>query len=247
MIPRLVTIPFSHYCEKARWALDRCGVAYDEDGHVPIFAYPYALRAGGARTVPVLVTDDGPLTSSAAIVTFADEHRGSAPTLRPAELGEEIDALERVMDDRLGPATRRVAYGHILPDDAAVRAVFETVSSGFERRLAVTARRLVGAAIRRGLKIDAGGVARSRVVLDAVFADVASRLADGRPYLTGDAFTRADLAFAALAAPVVYPDAYARTCIPLEQMSGAVRELVRSYRETPAGRHALRVYARDRG
>ena len=24
---QLITIPFSHYCEKARWALDRCGVA----------------------------------------------------------------------------------------------------------------------------------------------------------------------------------------------------------------------------
>jgi glutathione S-transferase len=25
---RLVTIPISHYCEKARWVLDRAGVPY---------------------------------------------------------------------------------------------------------------------------------------------------------------------------------------------------------------------------
>ena len=26
--PKLVTIPISHFCEKARWALDRAGVRY---------------------------------------------------------------------------------------------------------------------------------------------------------------------------------------------------------------------------
>ncbi|MCW3023116.1 MAG: Glutathione S-transferase family protein, partial [Conexibacter sp.] len=33
--PILVTIPISHYCEKARWALDRAGVAYEERRHLP--------------------------------------------------------------------------------------------------------------------------------------------------------------------------------------------------------------------
>ena len=31
---RLVTIPISHYCEKARWALDRAGLDYREERHV---------------------------------------------------------------------------------------------------------------------------------------------------------------------------------------------------------------------
>ncbi len=35
MAPRLITIPFSHFCEKARWSLDVAGVAYREEGHVP--------------------------------------------------------------------------------------------------------------------------------------------------------------------------------------------------------------------
>ena len=28
----LVTIPFSHFCEKARWSLDAAGIAYPEEG-----------------------------------------------------------------------------------------------------------------------------------------------------------------------------------------------------------------------
>ena len=31
---RLLTIPISHYCEKARWALERAGLAYREERHV---------------------------------------------------------------------------------------------------------------------------------------------------------------------------------------------------------------------
>jgi glutathione S-transferase len=31
---RLITIPISHYCEKARWALERAGLPYREERHV---------------------------------------------------------------------------------------------------------------------------------------------------------------------------------------------------------------------
>jgi glutathione S-transferase len=31
MPARLVTIPISHYCEKARWALGRARIAYREE------------------------------------------------------------------------------------------------------------------------------------------------------------------------------------------------------------------------
>jgi len=49
MSARLITIPFSHYCEKARWALELCGIAYEEDGHLPVFHYAATLRAGAKR------------------------------------------------------------------------------------------------------------------------------------------------------------------------------------------------------
>ena len=30
----LITIPISHFCEKARWALERAGLPYREERHV---------------------------------------------------------------------------------------------------------------------------------------------------------------------------------------------------------------------
>ena len=50
---RLVTIPISHYCEKARWALDRAGIPYREERHVQgihrIVARLVGRRKDGAR------------------------------------------------------------------------------------------------------------------------------------------------------------------------------------------------------
>ena len=50
----LITIPISHYCEKARWALDRAGIPYRERAHLQAIHWFAVRRAGGARTVPVL-------------------------------------------------------------------------------------------------------------------------------------------------------------------------------------------------
>ena len=52
---RLITIAISHYCEKARWALDRAGITYVESAHVPLAHLVFTKAAGGSST-PILVT-----------------------------------------------------------------------------------------------------------------------------------------------------------------------------------------------
>ena len=72
---RLITIPISHYCERARWALDRSSVPYEESQHLQFFASLHAKRAGGRRTVPVLSCEDGTvLNDSGTIALFAHDH-----------------------------------------------------------------------------------------------------------------------------------------------------------------------------
>ena len=34
---RLITIGASHYCEKARWAVERAGLPFREEFHPPVF------------------------------------------------------------------------------------------------------------------------------------------------------------------------------------------------------------------
>src|SRR5262249_57029666 len=108
---RLVTIPFSHYCEKARWALDRAGLAYVEEPHLPMMSWIAAKRAGGSRMVPVLVTPGGVVGDSTAIVAWCDAHGAAEPLLGDPD----ADALEELFDAKLGPHARRVAYAALLP------------------------------------------------------------------------------------------------------------------------------------
>src|ERR687889_671115 len=55
----LVTIPISHFCEKARWALDRAGVDYTEKRHIQLMHWAAVKRAGGGMTAPVSARGGG--------------------------------------------------------------------------------------------------------------------------------------------------------------------------------------------
>jgi glutathione S-transferase len=48
---RLITIPISHYCEKARWALERAGIAYREERHIQGVHMVAARRAAGQHAL----------------------------------------------------------------------------------------------------------------------------------------------------------------------------------------------------
>ena len=82
---RLVTIPISHYCEKARWALARAGIEYREERHVQGIHRFASKRAGGHGTTPVLVTPEGSLGESEEILRWVDERLPAERRLFPED------------------------------------------------------------------------------------------------------------------------------------------------------------------
>lgn len=244
---RLITIGFSHFCEKARWALDRAGLDYVEHDHPPMIHYGHTFRLGVGRLVPVLVTPTGTIRESSAIVRFADEALPSERRLFPVEpeAGAEVEALVAEFDRSLGPAVRRAAYSLVLDDAAAARDLLASSGTAWERRAARLLFRPMRAAMIRGLKITPEGAARSFARIEASFAAVAERLSRGGRYLVGDRFTAADLTFASLAGPSLAPDQYGFP-MPLAKFPARAREWAVRMRDTPAGRHALRMFAEER-
>jgi glutathione S-transferase len=97
---------------------------------------------------------------------------------------------------------------------------------------------------RAGADDDHAADARDRVREE--FDEVAARLSDGRPYLCGDAFSAADLAFAALSAAVLVPERYGVPLPPLDELPERYADEVEEMREHPAGRFALRLYDQER-
>jgi glutathione S-transferase len=245
---RLVTIPISHYCEKARWALDRAAIAYREQRHVQIVHIAAARLAGGGRTVPVLVTPQGAVADSAAILEWVDERVPAELRLFGGDDGaraEQRHVCAR-LDARLGPHGRRLMYVHMLGQREVAAPVNNQGLPGWEDRLMRAGWPVAARVIARALGVRPGVEVEDEAVVWEEFDHVASLLADGRPFLAGERFGAADLTFAALSASVTMPPAYGVPLPQPSQLAPHTAALVERFREHPAGRFALELFARHR-
>ncbi len=246
--PILITIPISHYCEKARWALDWAGVGYEERAHLQIFHWVAVRRAGGGKTAPVLVLGDRVLADSAEIVEEADAQAPPDRRLFPEDpsAAAEVRMLEGDFDTRLGPHGRRwMYYGLRGRRDLAIGYACTGIPD-WQRRALPVVYPVAARVIDRVLDISPTTAAESETVVQAVFDQVAERLDDGRPYLCGERFTAADLTFAALAASVLMPPEYGVPLPQPEELPVGMATKVRELREHPAGAHALTMFRENR-
>ncbi|MCU1277260.1 MAG: Glutathione S-transferase family protein [bacterium] len=243
----LITIPFSHFCEKGRWALDWCGVPYVERACLPGLHLQHTRRIGG-RTVPALVRDDGSaLTDSTDILRWADAQAPAHKRLLPDGGAQRAaaEALEAEFDERLGPATRLWAYANGLRNRPMLRSM---VSPSYprlaDRALLALLLPAVGPLIAKqyGATVEAG--ARAEGVIVEGFDKVSALLA-GQPYLAGDCFGAADLTFAALGGVMVLPreNRWIKHDVALP---APMRAFVDRLRATRAGEHAARCYREHR-
>ena len=244
----LVTIPFSHYCEKARWALERAGVPFVEKAHLPFFHAAAVRRAGGTRQVPILVTDGTVVPDSTTILRHADQRLAEPDRLFPsdAKIASEVERLVALADEKIGPATRRIAYFHLLPDREALATLIARNATGYEARLAAFCQPLLAFGIRKGVGIDRARAERSQATLDATLDAFDALLADGRRYLAGDRFTAADLTLAALAAPLAFPSELAPIYGTDGDLPRGLLPSVEAVRARPSGAFVLRIYREER-
>jgi glutathione S-transferase len=196
---------FSHYNEKARWALDWKRLPHERRPVVPGLHVPTMLAVSGQRRVPVVQLDDRVIPDSTAIIA-ALEAAIPTPRLYPAAPAERAQALaiEEECDEILGPAVRRLVYHAILPDPAwCIRLMSEPLDpAGLAQFEAMFP--MVEQVIRAEMGIDDAGAAQSGADL-ARMLDRLATLRSDRPYLVGEAFSVADLTAAALLSPLLAP------------------------------------------
>src|SRR5262249_22383914 len=204
-IARFVTIPLSHYCERARWALDLSGISYREEPHVPLFHRLATSRAGG-RTVPVLVVGSEAIDDSAAIVRWVNQRvpRAGLFPSSPEERQTVIE-YERFIEREIGPHVRRWAYGHLLQQYELLRPCFTRDAPMIERFLAPVTVRLTLPLIRRAYRIDPARAQQSLHRARAALDEIGRRLTPNCQYLVGNQLSAADITLGALTAPLVFP------------------------------------------
>ena len=244
--PVLYIFPISHYCEKARWALEACGIDF-EWRPTMIGTHRRVAKQLGARrgSVPFLDTGAGVVCGSAAIIDWCEAQRGAQAVPWACADDAAARAIEQRVDDVAGVHVRRFYYSYALTGmPQAVRPLFSRGLPLWQRVAVTLGWSRIVPLMRQAMDLGPAQGQESRAILEGELDWLDGVRADGRPYLCGEQFTRADLAAASLLAPLVEPPEHPRaggSSFPPE-----VRAATDAWRSRPALQHVARMYARHR-
>ena len=206
--PTLYVFAISHYCEKARWALDYRGIDYELRSLAPGEHGQIARRLGaGKSSVPYLAIGEKVIQGSGDIINWAEAlPAANGPRLTPEHDISAALNIEQRVDEIAGVHVRRFFYSEALVEQPS------TVRSFFMRDLPWTKKIMIAVAWGkiRSLMIERMDLGRSQGsesqdILSQELDWLDELLADGREHLVGERFSRADLAVASLLSPLVVP------------------------------------------
>ena len=209
MAIKLYQFAISHYCEKARWALDHKGLSYEAISLLPGQHINTIRKLTGAdSSVPVLDHDGHRVQGSKAIIDYLDDTFPENP-LTPTDPQAREAALswEQRLDDEAGPSVRCYSYHHFLQRPKVVVPMLAAGTPFYNRILLRLAFSRVDEVMRKWMKINEKTAAQSRETMERYLTELANAYQE-KPYLAGDSFSRADLAAASLFAPMFQPGQY---------------------------------------
>jgi len=208
----LETISASHFVEKVRWCMDRLGVEYTEQ---PVGATLGAFFLG--RTVPVLKFRTGAVRSSignsAEILRYlwgrySVELEAQARFLEPTP--ERLEFERQV--DRCGVDLQVWVYYHILDERELTLHVWgcnNPVIPAWQRLALKLLYPLLCLLIRNSFQITPGHYEKAVEHIEALLAEVESKLGDGRKsILGGSEINFTDFAFTAIMGVWLQPQGY---------------------------------------
>lgn len=245
MLPTLHQFRFSHYNEKARWALDHKRIAHRRRSYLPGMHVLPIRRLTGQQQVPVLVDGERVIPGSAAIIDYL-ETAHPEPTLLPADPAERERVLEiqRYFDVEIGGPLRAAAFQEWLTDGRYMARLFTGHAGPLARGAYAASFPLVRMAMRGTMHLGPDAAADGLRRAEEAFAFVAERPGPSG-YLVGDRFTLADLTAAAILAPALMPPEFPYT--PPQPIAPAVQGFLDRWRDHPGAAWVREMYRRHRG
>lgn len=250
-VPTLVCDSVSSSSEMARWVLDIHQIQHIEKHYPPPVSQRKVNRLSGNsgdESNPVLLTTDALVYTAESIIQHLDRHVPFDKKLFPTEpesQAEVVKWFKRCAYD-LEEAVRQYVYILLFENRSDALKLFRDKAT-FGQKLGWTflywfrKRKLI-----RQYGLEGKAPVDFLVKISAIFDEVNQCLSDGRPYLCGDRFTAADLAFAAAAAPVLAPEEFGGAISKINQMPDELRLQIIEFRATLAGQFGLKVYQQDR-
>jgi glutathione S-transferase len=231
-LPELIVLPPSHYCERARWALDHLDRRYDEVRWAPGLHAMLAKRRGWA-------------SSSTPILNLHSEViQGSDMIMDWSAIGGADRDLELRFEKRIGRLVRQYLYAATLSDPAS--GIKSMVLDGVP-----TWQSMVGGVMWPNVRKRMIELMNAKPELvQSLEAELEVELAwfDGRVlhrrYLVGETFGRADITAASLLSPLARPAAlpiYGKVKLP-----SAVEAALARWSQRPALQWVIGTYDGER-
>ena len=202
---QLYQFPFSHFCEKARWALDYKNVAYRPVNLLPGFHVKPVRKLAPKTCVPLLADEGTVVQDSSAIIDYLDlKFPNPALTPRDPDAARQALEWERYFDEQIGVCLRLWFYYHALPHRRLALGFLLQDVAWHKRALFSLAYPKVRQAMVQRMNLNAVTAGQSQTRLLAALDRLDGAL-NGRRFLIEDRFSRADLAACALLSPLCLP------------------------------------------
>lgn len=243
-IMKLLEFPHSHYCEKARWALDYHRIRYQSIAVLPGLHLWTVRKYAPKTSVPVLLGEPFVIQGSSEIIDFIDSRSPSNPLTPKNDIDRlECAALEKDLDLKLGVPIRQILYHRLLDYPNFIRFCFTHTMPALKK----FAFRMYYPALRKKIyqvyvKSDAE-VEQAKRIFDQTLDDLGERL-KGNEYLIGGSFSRADVTACSMLSLLVLPKQHP---LPWPAIPDAdINALRDSYANHPVYKWVNRIYENHR-
>lgn len=202
---KLLEFPHSHYCEKARWALDYKGIPFKAVAIMPGFHMITVRRYAPKTSVPVLLSGNNVVQGSSEIIDYL-EQKYPLPVLTPLDTDNRRQCfeIENTMDERLGENIRRVLYNSLLAYPEFICNCFTQPMPRIKQYVFKVLYPVLRSKIYSTYVISEARVDLARREFEDAMGELEKRL-ENRQYLVGEQFTRADLTVASMLSLLVLP------------------------------------------
>lgn len=206
--PLLLTLPPSHYCERARWALDLHAIDYTEERLVPGAHVRHVKRLGASSTsLPLLLLGDGSLC------------QGSDRILDWVGLPGGDPEIEARLEQATGPLIRQCLYAGLLADPrSGIRNVLLRGTGTRQGGIWWLTWPLLRRVMAAGMNAQPRHLPDLIAQVDRELDWFDQMLAKRGEHLVGHEFGRADLTAASLLAPIALPQVE-----PVKSISAGIR------------------------
>lgn len=241
---KLLEFPHSHYCEKAKWALDHKGLAYKTVPIIPGLHMITVRYYAPDTSVPVLLDHKTVVQGSSEIINYLEQHfpQHSLTPVEPEERQACLQ-LETAMDKELGENIRRILYHRLLAYPTFVRYCFTHPMAAYKQWLFTLSYPILRYKIYHNYVISDQAAKLALHEFDEAMQTLARQL-ENRQYFIGNKFSRCDLTVASMLAFIFMPRQHPFPWIEIPDPE--VRAFYARYQNHPVIVWANNIYLKHR-